>query len=130
MTIPPQRNGITQTGPAVPTPFNADALKASLAGAGAGVGLAAFVGESYQDKIAGKVFLYLAPLIAVLLSALFEWILVTLELVSRRKKAKIRYASVQAMLNVQNLDPARKAELDQEQIEIENEALRWGFPLT
>ncbi|BCL23288.1 hypothetical protein [Streptomyces tuirus] len=130
MTIPPQRTGITQTGPAVPTPFNADALKASLAGAGAGVGLAAFVGESYQDEIAGKVFLYLAPLIAVLLSAFFEWILVNLELVSRRKKARIRYASVQAMLNVQNLDPARKAELDQEQIEIENEALRWGFPLT
>ncbi|MEW1615318.1 MULTISPECIES: hypothetical protein [unclassified Streptomyces] len=130
MMIPPQRNGITQNGPVVPTPFNADALKASLAGAGAGITIAAFVGESYQDKAVGKAFLYLAPLIAVLLSAFFEWGLVNLELVSRRKKARIRYASVQAMLNVQNLDPARKAELDQEQIEIENEALRWGFTLT
>ncbi|MFF6904469.1 hypothetical protein ACFY9Q_00830 [Streptomyces sp. NPDC012389] len=129
MTVPPQRGGITQAGPAVPSAFNADQLRASLAGAGAGIGMAAFLGETYQDKILGKIFLYLAPLIAVILSAFFEWILISLERNSRRKKAKIRYASVQAMLNATTLDPDRKSELDQEQIEIENEALRWGFPL-
>ncbi|MEU9541020.1 hypothetical protein [Streptomyces mirabilis] len=129
MPIPQQRNGITQAGPPVPTAFNADTLKASIGGAGAGMAMAALLSANAAEKLWGKVFLVLAPLFAVVLSALFEWLLISMERLSRSKKAKIRHRLVQGMLTQPSLTPERKDELNQELIEIQNEALRWGFGL-
>ncbi|MEU0037336.1 hypothetical protein [Streptomyces sp. NPDC006333] len=129
MPIPQQRNGITQAGPPVPTAFNADTLKASIGGAGAGMTMAALLSGNAAEKFWGKVFLVLAPLFAVVLSAVFEWLLISMERLSRSKKAKIRHRLVQGMLTQPSLTSERKDELNQELIEIQNEALRWGFAL-
>ncbi|MEU0739510.1 hypothetical protein [Streptomyces sp. NPDC006134] len=129
MTIPPQRNGITQAGPPVPTAFRADKLIASLSGAGAGMALAAVLSTQAAEETLGKVFLIACPLLAVVLSALSEWMLISMERMSRAKKARIRHKLVQGMLTQPALTPERKEELTRELIDIQNEALRWGFAL-
>ncbi|RSS21777.1 hypothetical protein [Streptomyces sp. WAC08452] len=104
-------------------------LKASIGGAGAGMAMAALLSANAAEKLWGKIFLVLSPLFAVILSAVFEWVLISMERLSRAKKAKIRHGLVQGMLTQASLTPERKEQLDQELIEIQNEALRWGFTL-
>lgn len=91
--------------------------------------MAALLTASAAEKVWGKIFLVACPLIAVVLSACFEWALISMERMSTAKKARIRHQLVLGMLSQTNLTPERKEELDQELIEIQNEALRWSFVL-
>ncbi|CAL9423588.1 hypothetical protein [Streptomyces sp. enrichment culture] len=128
MAIPQQRSSGTFSSSA-PTAFNSDSLKASLAGAGAGVGLAALIDANDGETLAGKAFLYLCPLFAVILSAIFEWVLITLDRMTKRKRARARLEVAKAALADPNIEAVRKEELTQVIIQTENEAIEWGIKL-
>lgn len=129
MTIPHQRSSGGILSSSAPTAFNSDSLKASLAGAGAGVGLAALIDAKDGGTLAGKAFLYLCPLFAVVLSAIFEWVLITLDRMTTRKRARARLAVAEAALADPNIEAARKEELTQVIIQTQNEAMEWGIKL-
>ncbi|GAU69401.1 hypothetical protein SSP35_12_00490 [Streptomyces sp. NBRC 110611] len=93
--------------------FNADHLNASFGGAGGGVGLAAFSDNLGSDTVAGKIFLYLAPVGAVAFAILMSWIFVKLEQREIRNQNAKAIATVEMELGSQGISLERKQELQQ-----------------
>ncbi|MES4908430.1 MULTISPECIES: hypothetical protein [unclassified Streptomyces] len=93
--------------------FNADQMNASFGGAGTGIGLAAFADNLGPESIWGKLFLYLAPVVAIAFTIVMSWIFAKLEQREIRNQNAKAIATVEAEINSPDCSILRKQELQE-----------------
>lgn len=91
--------------------FNADQMNASFGGAGTGIGLAAFADNLGPETVWGKLFLYLAPVVAISFTVVMSLIFAKLEQREIRNQNAKAIATVEAEINSPDCSFVRKQEL-------------------
>ncbi|WP_405521168.1 hypothetical protein [Streptomyces canus] len=86
-------------------------MNASFGGAGTGIGLAAFADNLGPETVWGKLFLYLAPVVAISFTVVMSLIFAKLEQREIRNQNAKAIATVEAEINSPDCSFVRKQEL-------------------
>ncbi|MFB8126192.1 hypothetical protein ACFVG1_33020 [Streptomyces bacillaris] len=86
-------------------------MNASFGGAGTGISLAAFADNLGPESLWGKLFLYLAPVVAISFTIIMSWTFAKLEQREIRNQNTKAIATIEAEINSSDCSMMRKQEL-------------------